>query len=92
MIAGPAFGGTRRKRDLTSLVAVERGGAAAEAADYLTVRAIWTWIRDAARTRGALRRGPATLAGSRTCGSSRPSTTRARKVARCCPSAGAIRS
>src|SRR5262245_12583396 len=46
MIAGPAFIGVDlgRKRDLTSVVAVERTAARRpEASDHLVVRGIWTW-------------------------------------------------
>jgi len=46
MILGPVYvgGDLGRKRDLTSVVAVERVAARRpEAADHLVVRAIWTW-------------------------------------------------
>ena len=46
MIAGPAFvgGDLGRKRDLTSVVAVERVAARRpESGDHLVVRGIWTW-------------------------------------------------
>ncbi len=46
MIEGPAYvgGDLGRKRDLTSVVVVERVAARRpEAADHLVVRAIWTW-------------------------------------------------